>query len=142
MDAVPSESRDRETLSRVTRRHVWLQIYLPLVLGVIILIGLGIWVVLAGFGTASVWADVGLVMIIIPTFVIGILIFAALIGITYGLFRLIGILPDPIDKVYITVKRVGEVTSQGLDLAVKPVITVQKTGAALKAVWKIIISLF
>lgn len=142
MDALPSQDRSREKITRKTRRHIWLQIYLPLILGAIILVGLGIWVVLAGFGTASVWADVGLVLIIIPTFVIGLLIFAALLGITYGLFRLIGILPDPIDKVYMTVERIGEVTSKGMDLAVKPVFAVRKTGAALRAVWKIIISLF
>jgi hypothetical protein len=142
MDALPAQDRNREKITRKTKRHIWLQIYLPMILGVIILAGLGIWVVLEGFGTASVWADVGLVLIIIPTFIIGLLVFAALIGITYGLFRLIGILPDPFDKVYMTIERVREVTSQGADLAVKPVITVQKTGAALKAVWKIIISLF
>lgn len=142
MDALPSQDRNRENITRKTRRHIWLQIYLPLILGAIILAGLGIWVVLAGFGTASVWADVGLVLIIIPTFVIGLLIFAALLGITYGLFRLIGILPDPIDRVYMTVERIGEVISQGMDLVVKPVFAVRKTGAALRAVWKIIISLF
>jgi hypothetical protein len=141
MDAVPSKVRNRENITRKTRRHIWLQVYLPVALVVIILAGLGIWVVLAGFGTASVWADVGLVLIIIPTFVIGILIFAALIGMTYGLFRLIGILPDPIDKVYLTVERVGEVMSRGADLAVRPVIIVRKMGAALKAVWNAIASL-
>jgi hypothetical protein len=142
MDIVPPKTRDREIITRKTRRQIWLQIYLPMILGVIILAGLGIWVVLEGFGTASVWADVGLVLIIIPTFVIGLLVFAALIGITYGLFRLIGILPDPIDKVYLTVERVREGASQGADLAVKPMIAVLKAGAALKAVWKEIISLF
>jgi hypothetical protein len=141
MDAVPSKVRNRENITRKTRRHLWLQVYLPVALVVIVLAGLGIWVVLAGFGTASVWADVGLVLIIIPTFVIGLLIFAALIGMTYGLFRLIGILPDPIDKVYLTVERVGEVMSRGADLAVRPVIIVRKMGAALKAVWNAIASL-
>ena len=142
MDGFPSPARNREEIARKTKHQIRLQIYLPLIVGVIILAGLGIWVVLEGFGTASAWADVGLVLIIIPTFVIGILVFAALIAITYGLFRLIDILPDPFDKIFMTVDRVGEVTSQGMDLAVKPVINVQKTGAALKAVWKIIISLF
>jgi hypothetical protein len=142
MAGFPSQARNREEITRKTKRQIWLQIYLPLILGVIVLAGLVIWVVLEGFGTASVWADVGLVLIIIPTFVIGILVFAALIALTYGLFRLIDILPDPFDKLYMNVDRVGEVMSQGMDLAVKPVINVQKTGAALKAVWKIIISLF
>lgn len=142
MDSVPSKNPNRETLTRKTRRHVLLQVYLPLALGVIILLGLGIWVILAGFGTTSVWADVGLVLIIIPTFVIGLLIFVALIGITYGLFQLIGILPDPIDKVYLTVEQIKEGASQGADLAVKPMLAVLKAGAALKAVWKEIVSLF
>jgi hypothetical protein len=142
MEVIPAKRRDREDLNRETRRHVRLQVYLPLALGVIILLGLGIWVILAGFGTTSVWADVGLVLIIIPTFVIGILIFVVLIGVTYGLFRLIGILPDPIDKVYLTVEQIKEGATQGADLAVKPMLAVLKAGAALKAVWKEIISLF
>jgi hypothetical protein len=142
MEVIPAKRRDREKINRETRRHVRLQVYLPLALGVIILLGLGIWVILAGFGTTSVWADVGLVLIIIPTFVIGILIFVVLIGVTYGLFRLIGILPDPIDKVYLTVEQIKEGATQGADLAVKPMLAVLKAGAALKAVWKEIISLF
>ncbi len=97
---------------------------------------------MAEFGTVSVWADVGLVLIIIPTFVIGLLIFAALLGITYGLFQLIGILPDPIDKINMTVDRMGEVTSQGADFAVWPVMTVRKLGEAFKAVWNAIASIF
>lgn len=142
MDALPSQGRNRDQITRKTRRHIWLQIYLPLALGVIILVGLGIWVILAGFGTASVWADVGLVLIIIPTFIIGLLIFAALIGITYGLFRLIDALPDPMDQVYLTVERVGSAMSQGADLAVRPMLAIQKTAAALKILWKEIVSLF
>lgn len=141
MEVIPAQGRNKEKIARKTRRHIWLQIYLPLALGVIILVGLAIWVVLADFGTTSVWGDVSLVLIIIPTFVIGLLIFAALLGITYGLFRLIGLLPEPIDRVHMTVERVGELTSQGADLAVWPVITVRKTGAALKAVWNAIASI-
>ena len=141
MDALPPKGRNREEKTRKTRRQIWLQIYLPLALGAIVLVGLGIWVVLAGFGTASVWADVGLVLIIIPTFIIGLLLFAALIGITYGLFRLIAILPDPMDRVFLAVERAGEVMSQGADHAVKPVFAVLKGGAALKATWRAIVSL-
>lgn len=142
MDVIPPERQDREKISRETRRDVRLQVYLPMALGVIILLGLGIWVILAGFGTTSVWADVGLVLIIIPTFVIGLLIFVVLIAITYGLFRLIGILPDPIDKVYLTVEQIKAGATQGADLAVKPMFAILKAWAALKAVWKEIIALF
>jgi hypothetical protein len=141
MDVAPPPSPTNESMAKKTRRQIWLQIYLPLGIGALALAGLGIWVFLAGFGTVSVWADVGLVLIIIPTFVIGLLIFAALIGMTYGLFRLFGILPEPIRKFHSTVERVGEVIGRGADLTVWPVITVGKVGAALKAVWQAVVSL-
>jgi len=140
VEAAPPPSPKRERIARKTRRQIWLQIYLPLGIGVLILAGFGILVFMAGFGTVSVWADVGLVLIVIPAFVIGLLIFAALIGMTYGLFRLLNILPGPIHEVHSYVERAGEVMNRGADLAVWPMITLLKVGAVLKAIWRAIVS--
>jgi hypothetical protein len=142
MEDAPIPNPNRERITQKTKRHIRLQIYLPLALGVVVLAGLGIWVVLAEFGTFSVWGDVGLVLIIIPTFVIGLLVFAALIAVTYGLFRLIAALPEPSDRVFLAFERVGEMASQGADVALRPVIAVRKAGAALKVAWNALISLF
>jgi hypothetical protein len=141
MNVAPPPSPKNESITKKTRRQTWLQIYLPIGIGVLVLAGLGTWVFLAGFGTVSVWADVGLVLIIVPTFVIGLLVFAVLIAITYGLFRLLDILPEPIRRFHSTVERVGKVMGRGADLTVWPVITTGKVGAALKAVWQAIRSL-
>jgi hypothetical protein len=140
METAPPQSPKRERIARKTRRQIWLQIYLPLGIGVLILTGLVIWVLVAGFGKVSAWADIGLVLILIPAFVVGLLILAALIGMTYGLFRLLDILPDPIYKVHSSVERVGEVMSRGADLVAWPMVTLLKVGAALKAFWRAIVS--
>jgi hypothetical protein len=141
MDVAPPPSPKNESITKKTRRQTWLQIYLPIGIGVLVLAGLGTWVILAGFGTVSVWADVGLVLIIVPTFVIDLIVFAVLIAMTYGLFRLFNILPEPMRRFHSTVERVGKVMGRGADLAVWPVITTGKVGAALKAFWQAIRSL-
>ena len=63
--------KKRHPLDDLFRKDVWLQIYTPIILGVIALVAIVATIWVTGQGTASVWADVSLVMLIIPTFILG-----------------------------------------------------------------------
>src|SRR3972149_10100593 len=77
-------------------RQVWLQIYLPLFVGLLLLIGMVVLVRRSAVGTASVWAGASTVFLLIPVIVIGLLFMLASIALAIGLGYLIGWLPGPL----------------------------------------------
>ena len=127
---------------RETSSQVWVQIYLPLGMGVMILAALVFWVWQAEFGAVTVWADVALVLILIPLFVLGLTALIVLVGLTYGVFWLIGWLPDPLHRLQSTIARVERGTQKGADGVVRPMLVVQAVIATLKAAGGIIVSIF
>ena len=132
-DGVPPESPFSEKAVRETRRQIWMQIYLPLGIGVIILAALVLWVWQAEFGSISVWADVALVIVLIPLFVLGLIALIVVAGLTYGAFWLFGWLPDPLHRLQSTIARMERGMQKGADSAVRPMLVVQAVIAMLKA---------
>ena len=139
---VPPESPFSEKAARETRRQIWMQIYLPLGMGVMILAALVFWVWQAGFGAVTVWADVALVVVLIPLFVLGLIILIVLAGLTYGVFWLFGWLPDPLYRLQSIIARVERGTQKGADSVARPMLVVQAVIAMLEAAVASIASIF
>jgi hypothetical protein len=139
---VPPESPLSEKAVRETRRQIWMQVYLPLGIGVITLAALVLWVWQAEFGAVSVWADVALVVVLIPLFVLGLITLVVLAGLTYGAFWLFGWLPDPLHRLQSTIARVERGTKKGADGVARPMLVVQAVIAMLKAAVGSIVSIF
>jgi len=79
------------------RRAVWLQVYLPLILGamlVVALVVLGLVTSGRGGASASGMADVALVALLLPAMLLGVLALAAMVLLSVGVARLIGWIPD------------------------------------------------
>jgi ABC-type dipeptide/oligopeptide/nickel transport system permease component len=134
--------KEKHPLDDLFKKHVWLQIYLPLLLVVVaitILVAI-LWV--NQQGKASVWADVSLVMLIIPTFIIGLILLVLLVGVTYGAAYLIGVLPDPFRRMQEIMNQVSDSVERGSKMAAKPVIVPKAAGSAIQAIFTGIISIF
>lgn len=139
---LPPESPFSDKAARETRRQIWLQIYLPLGMGVMILAALVFWVWQAEFGAVTVWADVALVVVLIPLFVLGLIILIVLAGLTYGVFWLFGWLPDPLHRLQSIIARVERGTQKGADGVARPMLVVQAVIAMLEAAVGSIVSIF
>ena len=139
---VPPESPFSEKAARETRRQIWMQVYLPLGIGVITLAALVLWVWQAEFGAVSVWGDVALVVVLIPLFVLGLITLIVSAGLTYGAFWLFGWLPDPLHRLQSTIARVERGTQKGADGVARPMLVVQAVIAMLKAAVGSIVSIF
>ena len=139
---LPPESPFSEKAARETKRQIWMQIYLPLGIGVVILATLVLWVWRAKFGSVSVWADVALVVVLIPLFVLGLITLIVLAGLTYGVFWLFGWLPDPLHRLQSTIARMERGALKGADSAVRPMLVVQAVIAMLEAAVGSIVSIF
>ena len=134
--------KERHPLDDLFKKHVWLQIYLPILLVVLataILVTI-LWV--NQQGKASVWADVSLVMLIIPTFILGLILLVLLVGVTYGIAYLIGVLPDPFRRVQEIMNQVSDSADRGSRMAAKPVIAPKAAVAAVQAIFTGIASIF
>lgn len=95
MNRLPVPQPDRESYLK-HRQNVTRQIILPVVL--VSLVGLGL-AALAIYGAAggnpgvSLWADISLIWLIIPTMVMMLVVLALLVGLIYGMAKLLGIAP-------------------------------------------------
>jgi len=90
----------KRSQSKKFRRQVWLQIYLPLALGIFTLAILVGGLLLNQTGTESVGADASLTMILIPVLVLGLIFLVLLIALSYLVARLVGYLPTPMSRIH------------------------------------------
>jgi hypothetical protein len=96
MGTTDDQQRDQKQVAGF-RRAVWLQVYLPLILGAILVTALIAFALVAsgrGGGTTSGMADVALVALLLPVMLLGVLALGAIILLSVGAARLIGWIPD------------------------------------------------
>jgi hypothetical protein len=123
-------------------RQIWLQIYLPLFVGILGLIGLVILLRRGAVGTASAFADASTVFLLIPVIFLGLLFTLVCIALSVGLGYLIGWLPGPIRKGWEALIRVESGVRRGADLAAQPMISAKGVWASVQAVLDSVASIF
>lgn len=84
--------RNPATQKSYMRQSFW-QIILPISLGGLIVLAIAVLVCLAEPGTASAWADISLVFLLIPVMVVALLFLGLFSALVYGVFRLIEVIP-------------------------------------------------
>ena len=115
------------------RRQVRRQVYLPLLLGTLILVGVILVLWLEGPATARTWADVALVfmvLLVMPGLLLGVLIIGVL---AYAAGWLAGWLPGPVGRAQEVALRVTTGARRGADLAATPVVLLRACWSASKA---------
>jgi hypothetical protein len=127
---------------RTFQRAVWLQIYLPfifilLILGAVVAI---LWV--SGSGTYSGWADAALVILMIPALLVGVIIFAILVGLCYGVIYIFGQIPKPARRAQEIASRISVETRRFADLAARPLLVPKAAKTAMVETLRYFISIF
>lgn len=91
----PGARRPRNTHTQAQiRRDVWLQIVAPLVLATVVLIVLVVLIIApVGAPIRRPLADVSLILLMMPTLLVGLIVFAIIAGLSYVLFLGITRLP-------------------------------------------------
>jgi hypothetical protein len=116
------------------KRQVRLQIYLPLGLFTVLLAGVVAWFWIGGIGDAGVWADVGLIMLIIPGLLVGLIVLALFVALAFLIGRLIGLIPEPANRLRLIFRRVERETTRGVDLALRPLVNLSALWSAVKTI--------
>ena len=115
-----------------TRRQVWLQVYLPMGIGILLLAVLVFLLWRGGTATASAWADSALALMILPFLLLGLLMLAFFVVLAVGVGRLIGIIPLPARRAQDVMKNAAAMIRKGGDQAVRPMLVIQAVGGAIQ----------
>jgi hypothetical protein len=116
------------------RRQVWLQVYLPFGVGVVVVIALVVGLWLGGAGAAGVWADVSLVFLMALALVIGLLGLAAAVALLVASIWVAHELPPQAARLQHLLHRVQQGTRRGADASVAPLLTAKATWGAVAEV--------
>ncbi|MEW6567940.1 MAG: hypothetical protein AB1449_07205 [Chloroflexota bacterium] len=133
---------DREALSTwversmhaetLWRREVRRWVYLPLLVGGLLLAAAVACVMSMGYGRASVWADISLIYLSVAATLGLLVIGTVIVGVAYGVGRLLGWLPGMADRVESFGRRASHVARRGADLSVWPVLLVRALASAVR----------
>lgn len=113
------------------RRQVRREIYLPLALVVLLIVGLAALAVGAGYRSAGAWADVVVVALAIPMALALLVLLVVMVGAAFVMARAIGELPSVTVGLQNGVARVSGAVRRASDAAVRPVIVPRGVAAAL-----------
>ena len=132
-DFLPEDERIEALRAPISRREVRNQIYGPLIVGLLFIAIVIIALVTAGFGTTSAWADVSLILMIIPIFILSLIILVAFLALTVGVVQLRSIIVAPLRQVYQYIVQFGSGVDRASDTMTKPWISLHAILAAVEA---------
>jgi hypothetical protein len=117
----------------VHRREVFWQVTVPLVIGTLIILSLatGVWFV--SYNSASQAADISLIWLILPALIFTLIFTFLLGGLTFGLIKLISILPPYAALVQNYFVLFNLKVTRAVNVAVEPVLKAASALAWLKA---------
>lgn len=123
------------------RRQRLLQIWLPLGLTALIVLGVAVWAVVAATApgpSMTHWANVSAILVILPLCLSAILLLAVVIGLIYLTARIYGRLPGLDRKVQAVFYRIETGVYRAANQSAKPVFSIQGWLASLKALFSAI----
>lgn len=113
------------------------QVTLPLIAAFLLVLGLGIWLILAGSrDTVLRLAEISTVLLVIPVLVFSLIPLVILGGLVYGVSRLIGGLPNLTGKILSGLEAGREWIGKISDTAVEPIIKPLSWWAGIQSVLK------
>ncbi|GAB4533518.1 MAG: hypothetical protein Fur0018_22930 [Anaerolineales bacterium] len=124
-----------ETHTRHRKETLW-QIYLPLGIGVLLVIFLGILSGMASPTTTSVWADASLIFLMALSFLPLLILLALTAGLAYGIWRINQSLPPILWQVQHNARRISEQAIRITHKAAAPFIEANVWQARWQALWK------
>ena len=120
----------------IHRREVFRQITLPLLFMLIVLIGVGIWVVWAGVGSIERWSQIATIFLTLFGLLIGLIVLAVFVALIFIVTQILRILPPFTRIAQDAIEKIDRQVKAGADISVKPVIEVQRFLAVIDALFK------
>lgn len=124
------------------QKTVWLQIYLPFIFILLCLAAFVTILWVSGTGTYSGWADTALSILLIPALLVGLIVFAILAVLCYGVMYIVSQIPGPAKRVQEITARIANETRRFADLAVRPLLAPRAAKTAIVEAIRYLLSVF
>ncbi len=122
-----------EDVSRpAEKRDYWVWIYLPTLVGILVLVGIAFLIFRAGFGSVSVWADTSLIFMLLLAIILGLVLVVLFGSMVYGIVKLIAIIPVWFTSIRIVFWQAENTVQQAGDIVVRPFTVMKSSWAALQ----------
>lgn len=108
------------------KREVRRQVLLPLIFVLLALIGIGVWVIWAGIGSAEQWAQIAQIGMLLMGLVLGLILLVIALGVLFLISYVLGIIPPYARVAQDAIRQIDQQVKSGSDIPVKPVIEIQK----------------
>ena len=117
------------------RDFLW-QILLPIIIILILVIAASVFTAMRPPATASLWADISVIWLLIPLLFFALIILIILGGMVYGMAKLLDITPAYTRKFYLLIRRVTHKIEDIADASAKPIFFVEELLASIKSVFQ------
>ncbi len=118
-----------------TKKDTLYQIYLPLGIFILLILTLGVLAIVSttnNFSQTADWANISVVILSVPFFMISLLFLAILILLIYAQSKLLKWLPIQTKRLYALILRVSAFVWRFSDKAASPIINVKSWSAAVR----------
>ena len=132
MDLIPERN---PTVHAEHRRDTIRQIYLPLIIGIVlVLVVVAAIIIFATYSISNLnrWASVSIIWMILPTMIIALILLVVVLGLLFGITRLLGILPGYSKIVQSYFSQAEGVVSNITDKAVEPFLRLRSAWAVTR----------
>jgi hypothetical protein len=125
----------RQYYQKQHRKEVFWQIWLPIGIGAVALLSLGVMAGLSlqvGTESAARWGNIATMWLILPVFAVGLLSLFLLSGLIFGVFKLTQILPNYSEIVQMYAQRIFRIIKSTANKSVQPIMSLRSNNAALR----------
>ena len=128
-------SQKRASYQAHRRDFKW-QILAPMILVLILIVIASVMVTASPASSASLWADVSTIWLLIPWLVFAFIMLVILSGLIYGMAKLLQITPIYTEKLYHLIRLIGQKLEEVADSSTKPIFFVEEISASIKSFFK------
>lgn len=129
------KSKARKTPKQVTKSEIGIQIYLPLGLGVLLFLLIAVLVsinVSPMDANIHQWADISVMMLVIPMFILSFFVLALLILLIVGQAKLLGWIPTQLRKVQAIFLKIALTVFNFSEKVTTPIVTIRSKVSGLR----------
>jgi ABC-type dipeptide/oligopeptide/nickel transport system permease component len=132
----PLPARNPITQDLHQRQVLW-QVFVPMILGAIIVILLGVLVSVAASAAQIVrFSDISIILLIMPTFLVGVLFLAIFGALIFLLAKMIQLLPPYARLAQIYLERFTGMLNRAADMAANPLLSFESKLAGFKTIFQ------
>ena len=116
------------------RDFIW-QILVPMIVVLILVVIASVFTAMRPPGTASLWADISTIWLLIPLLIFALITLVILGGIIYGMAKLLSITPVYTQKLYVLIRLLTKKIEDMADASAKPIFFVEELSASIKSIF-------